>query len=577
MKRRTVLPLLLILAPALAAQAPTAPNAGAGTQRSSGLGTVRARAEHGMVASTESHASRVGVEVMRKGGNAVDAAVAVGLALAVTYPAAGNLGGGGFMVVRRADGRSHVLDFRETAPKAAYRDLYLDAHGEVRPHASTVGHLAAGVPGTVAGLSEALKKWGTRPWKEMVEPARRLADEGFPVTPAMARGLRTDFLSGFPESRRVFQRDGRYYQAGETLRQPDLAATLRRLRDNGAREFYEGRTTELLVAEMRRGGGLITREDLKAYRPRERKPLTGKYRGYDLITMPPPSSGGTALIQMLNILENADLAAMGAGSPKRHHLVIEAMRRAFADRSHFQGDPDFVKVPVRGLTSRRYAQELFKSIRPNRATPSSEVRHGNPARFEREETTHYSVVDAAGNAVSVTYTLNGGYGNGVTVTGAGFLLNNEMDDFTSKPGVPNLFGLIQGEANAIAPRKRPLSSMTPTIVTRNGKLWLVIGSPGGPTIINTVLHTILNTVDHEMNIKQAIDAPRFHHQWLPDQLRHEPGFDPAARRALEAMGHRFAPQAASIGDAQGIMIDPATGTRLGASDRRSPDGEAAGY
>jgi gamma-glutamyltranspeptidase/glutathione hydrolase len=531
-----------------------------------------------MVASASRHASEVGVEVLRRGGNAVDAAVAVGLALAVTYPQAGNLGGGGFMVIRTADGQATVIDYRETAPAAARRDLYLDAQGNVIPEASTVGHRAVGVPGTVAGLAMALEKHGTRPWRELAEPARRLAAEGFPVSYHLAGSLRESrLLARFPESHRIFQRDGRPFEEGEVFRQPDLARTLRRIKERGPREFYEGRTAELLAAEMKAGGGLITPEDLKEYRPVERRPLRGTYRGYEIITMPPPSSGGVALLEMLNILERYPLAGMGHNSTERYHLLIEAMRRAFADRSELLGDPDFVRVPVRGLTSRAYADERAKSIDPARATPSAEVRAGSPAPYEPVETTHFTIVDGAGNAVANTYTLNGAYGSGVTASGTGVLLNNEMDDFTSKPGVPNLFGLIQGEQNAIAPRKRPLSSMTPTIVTRNGRLAFALGSPGGPTIINTVLQVTLNVIDHRMNIQQAVSTTRIHHQWLPDQVRHEPfGLSPDVVRALEARGHRFA-SPSYMGDAEAVMIDPETGFRLGASDPRNPDSAAVGY
>lgn len=538
------------------------------------------RARQGMVATASAPATRVGVEVLRQGGNAVDAAVAVGLALAVTYPTAGNLGGGGFMLVRMADGRTAALDFREAAPLGAHRDLYLDKAGNLVPDASTVGHLAAGVPGTVAGLSLAREKFGTRPWGDLVEPARRLAADGFPVSYALARSLRgtRGLLERFPESRRIFLNDGRFYAEADTFRQPDLAATLQRLKDEGPREFYEGRTAELIAADMKANGGLITREDLKQYRPATRLPLRGSYRGHDLLTMPPPSSGGIALLEMLNILSHVDLGRMGFDSSEKYHVVIEAMRRAFADRAEFLGDPDHVRVPVRGLTAPEYAEGLFRGIDPKRATPSARVGHGDPAPFERSETTHYSVVDAQGNAAAVTYTLNGSYGSGVTVKGAGFLLNNEMDDFTSKPGAPNAYGLIQGEANAIAPRKRPLSSMTPTMVLKDGKLLYVYGSPGGPTIINTVLQVTLNLVDHGMNLQQAVNAPRIHHQWLPDTVSHEPyGLARDVLEALKAKGHTFAETPRYMGDVEAVMIDPESGMRLGASDMRSADAEAAGY
>lgn len=536
-------------------------------------------ARHGMVCTASGPASQVGMEILRRGGNAVDAGVAVALALAVTYPTAGNLGGGGFMMIRKADGKAVAIDYREVAPARATRNLYVGPDGKVIPDASTLGHKAVGVPGTVAGMALALEKYGTMKWKDVVEPARKLAADGFPVTFDLADDLRVQSnLAKFPESRRIFQKDGAFYQAGDVFRQPELAQTLKRIKENGPREFYQGRTAELLVDEMSRSGGLITTEDLKTYRPVEREPLRGTYRGYEIITMPPPSSGGIALLEMLNILERYPLKELGYNSSRKYHLMVEAMRRAFADRSQFLGDPDFVKVPVKGLISRKYADGIARTINPERATPSAQVQHGNPAPYESSETTHFTIVDAQGNAVSNTYTLNGAYGSGVTVRGAGFLLNNEMDDFTSQPGVPNQFGLIQGEANAIQPRKRPLSSMTPTVVLKDGKVAFVIGSPGGPTIINTVLQVTLNVVDHNMNIMQAVSAPRLHHQWLPDEIRHEPfGLSPDVREALEARGHRFAPRAASIGDAQGVQIDAKTGLRLGAADPRNPDGRAVGY
>jgi gamma-glutamyltranspeptidase / glutathione hydrolase len=540
------------------------------------------RARRSMVASASGPASDVGAEVMRGGGNAVDAAVAVGLALAVTFPSAGNLGGGGFMVLRMADGRATAIDFREMAPARASRDMYVGPDGKLIPEASLVGYRAPGVPGTVAGLSLALERYGTRKWADVVAPARKLAQEGFVVTHAVSQSLRrAEVLSRFPESRRIFQRDGRPFEEGERFKQPDLAATLLRIQQRGPREFYEGKTADLLAADMQANGGLITREDLRAYRAVERKPVRGTYRGHELITMPPPSSGGIALLEMLNILEHVDTAALrglGYNSSARYHLLIETMRRAFADRAEFLGDPDFVKVPVTGLTSKAYAAGLFRAIDRSRATPSTAVKHGEPAPHESPETTHYSVVDEAGNAVAVTYTLNTSYGSGVTVRGAGFLLNNEMDDFAAKPGEPNVFGLIQGERNAIAPRKRPLSSMTPTLVLKDGKLLFAIGSPGGPTIINTVLQVVSNVVDHQMNLMQAIAAPRIHHQWLPDVVRHEPlGLSRDVLEALRARGHRLTDQPSYIGDAQGVMIEPGTGTRLGASDPRNPDGRSAGY
>jgi gamma-glutamyltranspeptidase/glutathione hydrolase len=536
------------------------------------------RGQKVMVASASEHATRAGLEVLRKGGNAVDAAVAVGLALAVSYPIAGNIGGGGFMVVRAAAGKTVAIDYRETAPAQSRRELYLNASGNVIPEASTTGYLAPGVPGTVAGLSLALEKYGTLKWRDVVEPARRLAAEGFPVSYTLARTLRESKLDRFPESKRVFLRGGNLYREGETIRQPDLAATLKRLQEQGPREFYEGHTAELIAADMRAHRGLITREDLKAYRPVVREPIRGTYRGYEIVTMPPPSSGGVALIEMLNMLEGYDVGALGHNSSRKYHLFTEVMRRAFADRAEYMGDPGFVKMPIAGLTSKRYAADLVKGIDLAKATPSTQIKAGKPAAYESPQTTHFSVVDAQGNAVSSTYTLNTAYGSGVTVKGAGIILNNEMDDFTSKPGVGDAFGLNQGAGNTSAPGKRPLSSMTPSLVLKDGKLFLVVGSPGGPTIINTVLQVIVNVVDHGMNVRQAVTEPRIHHQWLPDAIQTEPyGLSADVAEALRAKGHRLADRPGYMGDAQTVMIDPKSGVRLGASDPRSPDGLAAGY
>jgi gamma-glutamyltranspeptidase / glutathione hydrolase len=540
------------------------------------------RARRGMVASSDEIASKVGAEILKRGGNAVDAAVAVGLALAVTWPGAGNIGGGGFMLIRMADGTTTAVDYRERAPAKAHRGIYLDQRGEVLPDASTVGYRAVGVPGTVAGLALALEKYGTMKWRDVVEPARALAAEGFTVSHALAESLRRqdELLGRFPESRRIFLRGGKHYGDGETFPQPEMAETLARLQKDGPREFYEGRTARLISEDVRANGGLISLDDLKNYRAVERRPLRGNYRGYEIITMPPPSSGGAVLIEMLNVLERYDLAAMGHNSSAKYHLLIEVMRRAFADRAEFFGDPDFVKVPVERLTSKGYAAELAKSINVSRATPSARVRRGRPTGHEPRQTTHYSVVDAAGNMVSNTYTLNGEYGSGVTVRGAGFLLNNEMDDFTAKPGSPNKFGLIQGEANAIAPGKRPLSSMTPTVVLKDGRPFLVVGTEGGPTIITQVLQVLINVIDHEMNLQQAVNAPRLHHQWLPDVVKYEPyGVAPEVMAALKRKGHRFELHADSPypGDVEGIMIEPGTAMRLGASDPRNPSARAVGY
>ncbi len=544
------------------------------------------RGKHGMVSSVSEIASQVGVDVMKRGGNAVDAAVAVGLALAVVWPSAGNLGGGGFMVIRKADGTATTVDYREMAPAAAYRNVYLNEKGEYIKESSTFGHLAAGVPGTVAGMAYALEKYGTMKWADVAEPARKLAADGFPVwyqLESSLRGGRRD-LARNPESNRIFLRNGKLYETDEIFKQPELAATFERLIKNGPREFYEGKTAQLIEDSMKRANAKtakgqlwMTVQDLKNYKPVERTPLRGKYRGHEIITMPPPSSGGIAMLEMLNILERYDLKKAGAGSAQSIHWMIEAMRRAFADRAEFLGDPDFVKVPVAGLTSRTYADKLAATIDPNRASTSEQIKHGNPVAYESEQTTHFTVVDKDGNVATNTYTLNGSYGSHVTVEGAGFLLNNEMDDLAPEPGKANMYGLIQSEANAVAAGKRPLSSMTPTIVLKDGKFWFALGSPGGPTIINTVMQTIINVVDHGMNIQQAIDWPRFHHQWMPDEIRHEPyGISPDTMQKLTSMGHKFSERSGNMGDCEAVMIEDKTGVRLGGSDSRA-NGKSVGY
>ena len=537
------------------------------------------RARHAMVASTSEIASRIGADVMKKGGNAVDAAVAVGLALAVTWPSAGNLGGGGFMLVRKADGAAEAIDYRERAPLAATRDMYLDAQGNVVPGLSLEGHKAVAVPGTVAGLALAHKRHGKLPWDVLVEPARKLAAEGFEVNYHLARSLSLqstiDKMRQFAESRRIYQRDGKFYEMGETFVQPELAAVLARIKAN-PRDFYEGETARMIAADMKASGGIVTLEDLRTYEPTIRTPLRTTYRGHEILTMPPPSSGGIALVEMLNMLEAYDLEAMGWHSAQYTHTLVEVMRRAFADRAKFLGDTDFVKVPVAALTSRKYADERRRTINPLRASSSRDEGAGNPAPYESPETTHFTIVDAEGNIVSNTYTLNDSYGAGVTAKGTGVLLNNEMDDFTSKVGVANDYGLLQGEANAIHPKKRPLSSMTPAIVLKDGKPLFAVGSPGGPTIINTVLHVIVNVIDFGMDIQEAVAAPRFHHQWQPDHIFWEAfGVNPDTRAALEKMGHKFREIPGmsrtipgDIGDAHGVLIDPATGMRMGASDTR---------
>lgn len=542
------------------------------------------RAPHGMVASTNKLASEVGVEVLRRGGNAVDAAIATAFALAVVHPVAGNLGGGGFMMIRLRDGRTTAIDYREMAPAAASHDVYLNKGGELikGEGSSTVGYRAAGVPGTPAGMALALKKYGSGrlTWAQLIEPARRLAANGFALSYRQARSFHSDeeLLKRYEDSRRIFLNGGKYFNEGDTLRQPDLAATFARMQRGGVREFYEGETARLIAADMKRHDGLITLDDMRAYVPKERVPLETTYRGYKVISMPPPSSGGAVLIEMLNILEGYDLRAMQSSSSERYHILTEAMRRAFADRAEYMGDTDFVKVPIAGLIDKRYAERQRASINSERASTSAEVRAGRPTGVESLETTHFTVVDAQGNAVSNTYTLNLGYGSGVTAKGTGVLMNNEMDDFAAKPGTPNAFGLIQSEKNAVAPGKRPLSAMTPTFVlNKSGSLWFAVGSPGGPTIINTVLQVIVNVVDHDMDIQEAIDAPRIHHQWLPDEVVYEPyGLSPDTQRALASRGHKLNAKPRYMGDAEGIMIEPKTGVRLGASDSRS-EGVPVGY
>jgi len=542
------------------------------------------RARHGMVASTNEVASRVGVDIMKRGGNAVDAAIAVAFALQVTHPAAGNLGGGGFMMIRLKDGRTTAIDYREMAPAASHRDVYLDKNGNLieGEGGSLVGYRAAGVPGTVRGMELALKKYGSGKlsWAQLVEPARRLAGAGFTVTYELARSLYNErkYLSQYAETKRIYLKGGQFYKEGELFRQPELAATFARLQRFGPNEFYEGETARLIVADMKRNNGLMTMDDLHGYVAKERAPVRGNYRGHEIISMPPPSSGGAVLIEMLNILEGFDLQKIEASSSDRYHLMAEAMRRAFADRAEYMGDSDFVKVPVQGLIDKAYATTLRTTINSDRASTSAEVRAGRPAGYESDETTHFTVVDAEGNAVSNTYTLNNSYGSAAVAKGTGLLLNDEMDDFAAKPGTPNMYGLIQGERNAVAPKKRPLSAMTPTIVLRkDGTLWFTVGSPGGPTIINTVLCVITNVIDYEMNIQQAIDFPRIHHQWLPDELVGEPfGLSGDTQRALTSRGHKLA-KLRYLGDAEGIMIEEKTGMRLGATDPRRSDGQAVGY
>ena len=512
----------------------------------------------GAVATRSPLASQVGLAMLKRGGNAVDAAVAAGFALAVTYPSAGNLGGGGFMVMRFADGRVAVNDHREVAPARATRGMFLDDAGNVVEGLSTASHLAAGVPGTVDGLLAVLARHGTLSRAEVIAPAIELAAAGFELPADLAKQFQhhRDAFAPYPASRAKFVRqDGQPYAAGDRFRQPDLAATLKRIAADGRDGFYAGRNADLLVAEMARGDGLISHADLRAYRSKWRQPVRGRYRGHDIVSMPPPSSGGVLLVQMLNMLEASDLAGLGAGAPATAHLFIEAERRAYADRAEHLGDPDFHDVPVKMLADKRYARSRMSDFDPARASRSADIGPGARWPAESPETTHVSVLDSDGNAVAYTTTLNLAYGAKMVVAGAGFLLNNEMDDFSAKPNTPNAFGLIGREANAIAPGKRMLSSMTPTLVLKNGEPLLVTGSPGGSTIITTVLQVVTNVIDHGMDLAAAVARPRFHHQWLPNRVLHEPGaLSPAAVEALRALGHVNLHEVDfGIGDANSVM------------------------
>jgi gamma-glutamyltranspeptidase / glutathione hydrolase len=538
--------------------------------------TEPVRARHEMVVSGTVPASEAGARVLAAGGNAVDAAIATGLALAVTHPAAGNIGGGGFMVIRFPDGTSTAIDFREKAPLAAYPEMFVGEDGEYSYERHHDSYLAVGVPGTVAGFWKAHSLYGTADWSTLVQPAIGLARDGFTVTPRLARGLAglVERRSRYEGTVAAFSKGGVPYEAGELLRQPDLARTLERIRDQGRDGFYKGETARLLAEEMTRNGGMITEEDLARYQARERTPITGSYRGYDVVSMPPPSSGGIALVEMLNILEGFELSEMGHNSPEYLHYLTEAMRIAFRDRAMFVADQDFADVPLHRLTSKAYADQVRSRI-TDRAGTSEPMDVTQP--HESEETTHYSVVDANGMAVAVTYTLEFGFGSGITVPGAGFLLNNEMGDFNGRPGLTNESGLIGTTPNLARPEQRMLSSMTPTILSKDGKLVAVIGSPGGRTIINTVLQVALNVIEFGMDIQEAVNAPRIHHQWLPDILRIEAaGATDELVSALEARGHVVGTRS-SQGLAHSIMIDPVTGELLGAPDRRNADAGAAGH
>ena len=528
-----------------------------------------------MVVSTDSLASAAGLEILKAGGNAVDAAIAVQFALAVVHPVAGNIGGGGFMVARLADDTRIALDFREEAPGASSKDMYLDDAGNVTD-ASWVGHLAAGVPGSVAGMEAAHERYGTLPWDRLLAPAIRLARDGFVVESRHHDDLSwgRERLSRFPSTAAAFLPGGEAPREGSTFRQPDLARTLEAISTQGADGFYRGWVADSIAAEMERGGGLITKRDLAGYRAIWRDPIEIEYRGWSLISMPPPSSGGVTMGQILNIVESWKLGSLGWHSPEAIHLAVEAMRRAYADRNYYLGDPDFVEMPIERLLSQAYADSLAATIDPQRASDS---RAFNRVPLESTETTHFSIVDAAGNAVAVTTTLNGGFGSAVVVRGAGFLLNNEMDDFTSKPGVPNAYGLVQGEANAIEPGKRMLSAMTPTVVINPaGRTELVTGTPGGSTIITTIFQIVSNHIDFGLPVRTSVDAPRFHHQNLPDEIRYEQGgLEAGTIETLRRMGHEVSEREGTSGDVESIWIAP-DGTRYGAADRRR-DGSALGY
>ena len=534
---------------------------------------------------------------MQAGGNAVDASVATGFALAVVYPEAGNLGGGGFMLIRNADGKTRFIDYREKAPAAATATMYQDAQGNVMADASVYGYKAIGVPGSVAGMVYAEKKYGKLPLQRVMAPAIKLAREGFPLAWEDARDFRDRHLAEFPESRRIFQREGNYYKPEEVFRQPELARTLERIATDPD-DFYHGVMARELADSIQKGGGLITADDLAHYEVKEREPIRGTYRGYEIISAPPPSSGGVALIEILNILEGFDLAKLGNRSSESVHLTLEAFQRAFFDRAEFLGDPDFTKIPVAQLIDKRYAAAWRETIDPKHASISRNLRrpeifsrleqdaalHAPPfAARDTPHTTHYSVVDPEGNAVAVTTTLNDDFGSRVTAEGLGFLLNDEMDDFAAKPGAPNFYGLVQGPANAVGPGKRPLSSMTPTMVVKDGKLFLVLGSPGGSRIITTVANILMGVVDYGMNIQESVNAPRFHNQWLPDVSSVEQWFSPDTVRMLEQMGHKteFGETEGGVwypywSDGECIAVDLKSGERLGASDGRN-NGKAVGY
>ncbi|WP_419836226.1 gamma-glutamyltransferase [Xanthocytophaga agilis] len=533
-------------------------------------------AKHAMVVSAHPEASRVGVEILKKGGNAVDAAIAVQFALAVVYPVAGNIGGGGFMVYRLKDGSTGTLDYREKAPAAAFEKMYQDSAGNVIQGLSINGHLAAGVPGAVDGMAEAHKKLGTLPWKDLVQPSVDLARNGVILTEKEANSLnnaKENFIKYNTHTPYLVRE--KPWQKGDTLFHAALALTLERIRDLGREGFYSGETADMIVREMQTTNGIISLEDLRNYHAVWRAPMIGDYKGYKIISMPPPSSGGVALLQLLKMMENAKLRKWGWQQPNTVHWMAECERRVYADRASHLGDPDFYKVPVADLLNANYLQERLQTIQMDHATPSNEVKAGIFARNESDQTTHFSIVDAQGNAVSITTTLNGGFGSKVVVKEAGFLLNNEMDDFSAKPGVPNLYGVVGGVANAVQPGKRMLSSMTPTIIEKKGKLYMVVGTPGGSTIITSVFQNIMNVLEHKMGMQESVSAKRFHHQWLPDAIMAEKGaFSEETRKVLEAKGHKIT-EVNGIGRVDAILIRKKRKMEGGADPRG--DDTAIGY
>ncbi|MGE6453029.1 gamma-glutamyltransferase [Shewanella baltica] len=535
-------------------------------------------AKHGMVASQETLASRTGVEILKQGGNAVDAAVAVAFSLAVTLPRAGNIGGGGFMLVHIAkENKTIAIDYREMAPSKAKKDIFLDENGDAVEKLSREHGLAVGVPGTVMGMSLALEKYGTMTLAQVAAPAIKMAQEGISVTPDLAESLAglKRRMTQWPTTAAIFYKaDGIDYQVDDILKQPELAHSLSLIAEKGTKGFYEGETATKLINAVKDAGGIMTLDDLKNYKVVERDPVRGEYRGYEVVSMPPPSSGGVHIIEMLNVLQQFPIDKLGHNTAQTIHLMAETMKHAYADRSEYLGDPDFYKVPVTALTSKDYAQKIASQIAMNKTTPSAEIKPGKLAPYESDQTTHFSVVDKWGNAVSNTYTLNFSYGSGLVAKGTGILLNNEMDDFSAKPGVPNGYGLVGGDANAVEGNKRPLSSMSPTIVMKNGKPFLVTGSPGGSRIITTTLQIIMNVIDHGLNIAEASNAARVHHQWLPDELRVESSLNRDTISLLEAKGHKVKVQSA-MGSTQSIMLTEQG--IFGASDPRHSGSEAIGY